>query len=269
MTKRKDRNLAQVIHLRPGEYGPPRPSGWFAARFIEHPAKIRIPCGVCSKPMWLPPSKAGLYRTCSKPCRGLAAEVEREKRRRECESCRKVFYPRKTQLAAGIGRYCSRQCIPTGRLSSAENLEWAAEGFRRAVREGRITYRRGEHHPQWRGGHAARIRRAIESGRLAAYTRAWRRANPDRVKEQGQRRASSKLARLPHGTIPKIRRAQRDRCAICRVKLGGRGHLDHIRPLARGGEHAPRNLQLLCEPCNVRKNAKDPIDYMRELGRLI
>jgi len=62
---------------------------------------------------------------------------------------------------------------------------------------------------------------------------------------------------------------QRWKCAVCAVGIKDNYHLDHITPLARGGKHEPRNLQLLCPTCNVRKSAKDPIAYMRELGRLL
>jgi 5-methylcytosine-specific restriction endonuclease McrA len=40
-------------------------------------------------------------------------------------------------------------------------------------------------------------------------------------------------------------------------------------PLALGGGHVPRNLQLLCPRCNVAKQAKHPLDYMRQIGRLL
>ena len=36
-------------------------------------------------------------------------------------------------------------------------------------------------------------------------------------------------------------------------------HWDHIRPLAKGGEHTVDNLQPLCSECNVRKNAIYPM----------
>jgi len=35
------------------------------------------------------------------------------------------------------------------------------------------------------------------------------------------------------------------------------GAVDHIVPRARGGQNEPTNLQLLCEPCNASKGAKD------------
>lgn len=64
---------------------------------------------------------------------------------------------------------------------------------------------------------------------------------------------------------------QKGRCAepSCRAKLKSRFHRDHITPLALGGTNYIRNIQLLCEACNCRKNAKDPLVWARENGRLL
>lgn len=64
------------------------------------------------------------------------------------------------------------------------------------------------------------------------------------------------------------------RCQLCSIKtpksLRGKSkpnapHLDHIIPLARGGEHSYRNTQCLCRTCNLRKHAK-PLGQMRLFG---
>lgn len=45
---------------------------------------------------------------------------------------------------------------------------------------------------------------------------------------------------------------------MCGIDLNGKGHLDHIIPLARGGTNWPWNLQFLCAHDNVVKWAKLP-----------
>jgi 5-methylcytosine-specific restriction endonuclease McrA len=45
--------------------------------------------------------------------------------------------------------------------------------------------------------------------------------------------------------------------------------MDHIVPLALGGKNEDRNIQLLLPACNMKKSAKHPNDYMREMGYLI
>ena len=62
--------------------------------------------------------------------------------------------------------------------------------------------------------------------------------------------------------ICEIRKSQDDKCGHCLTELSGRGHVDHIFPLARGGSNWPHNLQLLCAPCNMSKGSKDPIEFM-------
>jgi hypothetical protein len=34
-----------------------------------------------------------------------------------------------------------------------------------------------------------------------------------------------------------------------------KGNIDHIFPRSRGGRSTPENLQLLCQPCNIKKGA--------------
>lgn len=64
--------------------------------------------------------------------------------------------------------------------------------------------------------------------------------------------------------------AQGHRCANCNADLRRvKKHLDHIMPLALGGSNDKRNIQYLCEPCNLAKAAKDPIAFARQHGRLL
>lgn len=111
--------------------------------------------------------------------------------------------------------------------------------------------------------------RRISSGLAAKTLRRYRSAHPDRVREWGRKRSACKINRLPRGTVRRIGELQKWRCAICRVSVREHYHVDHIMPLKLGGEHIPRNIQLLCPSCNVRKNAKDPITYMQSVGRLL
>jgi 5-methylcytosine-specific restriction endonuclease McrA len=134
---------------------------------------------------------------------------------------------------------------------------------------GEWTVPRGADSSAWKGGSQAGKERRRASGKEAETLRRYRQKNPDKVREFTRRRKGRKIGRLPYGTIPKLREAQKNRCAICSASLKHGDHLDHILPLARGGRHEPGNLQLLCPPCNLHKSDRDPIQHMQSLGRLL
>lgn len=57
-------------------------------------------------------------------------------------------------------------------------------------------------------------------------------------------------------------------CALCGHPLSGKLHLDHIVPLARGGEHSYANTHMTHAGCNVRKHARpwaDPYASIRPM----
>lgn len=92
--------------------------------------------------------------------------------------------------------------------------------------------------------------------------------HPDRRRQLEQRRRNAE-GRFTAEDLSSIRTTQGDRCAYCKKRLKGGGHLDHIIPIKLGGSNWPKNLQWLCQPCNNRKSATDPVVYARKLGLLI
>lgn len=68
--------------------------------------------------------------------------------------------------------------------------------------------------------------------------------------------------------VRRIFTQQKGCCAGCGEPLG-KFHRDHIIPLASGGSNDAINIQLLCKPCNLRKGAKHPIEFMQSLGFLL
>lgn len=102
--------------------------------------------------------------------------------------------------------------------------------------------------------------------------RRWNKQNPEKAQARTAVRRSRNLGaegRYSAEDVSRIRVSQNDKCACCRARLGGRGHVDHIIPLARGGSNWPSNIQLLCAHCNLSKHDKDPVEFMRSQGRLI
>lgn len=58
---------------------------------------------------------------------------------------------------------------------------------------------------------------------------------------------------------------QGGKCMYCGVKLRlGDGQVDHKMPFSRGGKETPKNMQLLCAPCNTRKGAQTDAQFRKK-----
>jgi 5-methylcytosine-specific restriction endonuclease McrA len=126
----------------------------------------------------------------------------------------------------------------------------------------------------WEAGKQARRQyRKDNLERLRAYDLERHAENPERARSASRRRKAR--LRGADGThtaadVEEIAKAQRNRCAYCKVSLRGRvRHEDHIIPISKGGSNRRSNIQLLCAPCNLAKHAADPIDYAKRIGRLL
>lgn len=119
-----------------------------------------------------------------------------------------------------------------------------------------------------------RIGRDPMTGRRA--TARWRLNHPEKATQSSRlntrnRRAAKLKAGGVHTPedISRIMEDQRGRCAYCRRSIRKSHHVDHIIPLSKGGSNWPKNLQLTCKACNLKKNAANPLDFARRIGRLL
>lgn len=114
--------------------------------------------------------------------------------------------------------------------------------------------------------------RSLNRDRVREASRSWYRKNRDRLRPA---RKAAKAMRRAAGTVDAgivsfLMKFQLGKCPVCKTSLAGNNyHLDHIKPLAKGGTNHRTNLQLLCPPCNLSKSAKDPIDFMQSRGFLL
>lgn len=96
-----------------------------------------------------------------------------------------------------------------------------------------------------------------------------RRENPERVRAYSSRRR----AIVKGGATGKETQAwikeQKKACYWCGVACARSFHVDHYVALSRGGAHILPNLVIACPSCNLKKHAKDPLDFAREVGRLL
>lgn len=135
-----------------------------------------------------------------------------------------------------------------------------------------------ETHAAWRlaNPEAAKERakrsRVKHADKVVEYSREYRRKNPEkRAALQNKRRARQFGAEGQYTVedAARIRAAQKDKCAYCRKKLLGAGHLDHIKAISKGGTNWPNNLQWLCATCNISKHNRDPIEFAQSRGKLL
>lgn len=105
-----------------------------------------------------------------------------------------------------------------------------------------------------------------------AATSKWRKENPEARRIMHQNRRAKKKAnngRLSRDLSKKLFSLQRGKCACCKLPLGSNYHLDHRMPLALGGAHEDKNMQLLRAECNMKKHTTDPISFMQSKGYLL
>jgi 5-methylcytosine-specific restriction endonuclease McrA len=106
-----------------------------------------------------------------------------------------------------------------------------------------------------------------------AARRGWKEANPDKVRaihrNTSHKRYRQKKGGLSATDLLAWEKSQPKVCHWCGVKCSESWHVDHRLPLAKGGEHELRNLVIACPSCNLRKGARDPIEFVRSLGKLL
>lgn len=110
------------------------------------------------------------------------------------------------------------------------------------------------------------------SERIREYTRERRKKFPELHRTRNRNRKAllkSAEGKLSVDIEKKLFDLQKGKCVCCRRKLGSNYHLDHIIPISKGGKNSDDNVQLLRAECNLKKRAKDPVDYMQEKGFLL
>jgi hypothetical protein len=94
--------------------------------------------------------------------------------------------------------------------------------------------------------------------------RQWAINNPEKIRENWHRRRARKKnaeGRYTPEDIKKLYEAQKGKCYWCGAKVGVSYHIDHVIPLARGGDNYPSNIVISCPHCNESRKDKLPHEW--------
>jgi 5-methylcytosine-specific restriction endonuclease McrA len=118
-----------------------------------------------------------------------------------------------------------------------------------------------------------RSRYQAKSTEIKAYIRDWQRNNAALVRAYKATSKAKRRAACGSGVtgadLLAWAKKQAKRCYWCGDDCASAYHVDHYTPLSKGGAHELHNLVIACPTCNLRKHAKDPLDFAREVGRLL
>ena len=202
------------------------------------------------------------------------ANPERAKARRKRhyeENKEAVLDQCKKWRAANIDRV--RQKLREYEAANRDKIRERKRRFRQANPD-LITARRKEYVEAKRPQIRVRLQKywLENKHRLLDGRKAYRNAN--RLKLSAHAHARRARVRNAPGShtgeqLVNLHKLQRGRCAVCGDNLKKGRHVDHIVPLAKGGSNDITNIQLLCPPCNLSKNAKDPLEFARQRGMLL
>lgn len=178
--------------------------------------------------------------------------------RTSCKSCESIamsaWYSENRQARSDYNKDWN---IKNRELRNALNKKWKDANPEKVSRSGSARYER-------------------ISEKIKESVKLYQSLNPDATAANSRnRRARKRSAEGRHGAMDVIAifSAQRGFCANCNTRLFKSGpnkfHADHITPLSAGGSNWPANIQCLCPQCNLKKHAKDPIDWANENGRLL
>lgn len=248
-------------------------------------------CGRGFQSKW---EKAKYCKDCVKPGRlsSLKTTLELKVEWRNCAKCSKKFRPRgpaQERRQGFIQTFCSRFCADAGRRKYASKDEYrqalkaAREMARLQVDPCACTACGNLFRPKSKV--TKRCPTCIEEDRKPKSPRKCRvcggavqRPNKHSCSDwcanelrkaankirKARRRGREKIGRVETVVVTRVFDRDGWRCQLCGVKtpkkLRGTNddrapELDHIVPLARGGEHSYRNTQCACRRCNGLKSA--------------
>jgi 5-methylcytosine-specific restriction endonuclease McrA len=231
-------------------------------RSLEGLPHALSPDGLCVVPECLQPVRVKRYGWCGmhharwlktgdlqeyRPCR----DDRREDGCLWCSSCeahraQDDFYRNRTTKTGRDG--ICKQCTQGRRERDRDHRRSVMRAYRTQNRE-RINA-------------SKRVAYRLDPGKSNEAGRAWRKANPERVRLQIRAQNLARYAKAkgaPGRATPRQIVARWDyyggRCWMCGAPATD---TDHVKPLDKGGSNWPANLRPACRKCNRAKGARWP-----------
>ena len=219
-------------------------------------------CGECGG-MFEASSPQTVY--CSNTCRN---RVRERRRMMPCAVCGELMHRSRTSLPEGEAKHrrCRAEVWVHGRAST-----YGKRGCRcsecRAAASAAVREWTSKHN-YWSDPEVVERRRQIRSSEDAreAERARWARYYSENRPAMIAAAKAKEVRRKGVPTIPFTAEQLTDRlsmfagCWMCGDDLSDGLHVDHVKPLARGGWHCLSNLRPACPSCNISKGAKWPLD---------
>ena len=223
-------------------------------------------CGECGG-MFEASSPQTVY--CSNTCRN---RVRERRRMMPCAVCGELMHRSRTSLPEGEAAHnrCRSENPVHGRASTYGRgcrCDECRAASAAAVRE---WTRKNKY---WSKPDVVARRKELRSTRDArdAEKRRWGRYYRENREQLIVAAKVKEVRRKGAPTIPFTVAQLEDRlsmfagCWMCGCELDGGMHIDHVKPLSKGGWHCLANLRPACGPCNLSKGAKWPLSELETL----
>ena len=224
--------------------------------------RVIRPCAECGG-MFEASSLQTLY--CSNTCRN---RVRERRRMMPCAVCGELMHRSRTSLPEGEAKHqrCRAEVLVHGRTST-----YSKRGCRcdecRAAQSAAVREWTSKHN-YWSKPDVVARRKELRSTQDArdAEKRRWERYYRENREQLIVATKVKEVRRKGAPTIPFTAEQLADRlsmfsgCWMCGCDRDETFHVDHVKPLSKGGWHCLSNLRPACPTCNLSKGAKWPLE---------